>query len=418
MSLKHIKQIGFATLIILTMLLLCSCSQKITDQDRLIKEIQTAVPDAEFVDVETENGVEEGELNKYYTFKNKDFSFVVHNSLTKDSVFGLLQNGYTHSYFGELLKVKESNIEKIAKDNNVTLYNKTDTNKDELDALKNKDGVLCICSAGNYEFSKSALMTFYIDNASQFDDINQFLNDIKKELKDYVFLKDTKMIKGTLTIAVCTNDNIPNKTYLPATVNKIEISVVKDKMDRYNTFADWSEYLYKNHVNDGNIKDENVDLTDFHPFKINKFYINDKLVESEKYEVEALYNLDKKGYYTPVCFGCKFDYNGGVEDYLQREIIQKCHSNSDYKIDEKKDTTTYKINGDKFSIIYNDYSKEKLKFYKNGKKMDIEALSSINGNSAGATYYYYISIDDFAMLCGMEVDKIDTENRAIYLTMK
>ena len=77
------------------------------------------------------------------------------------------------------------------------------------------------------------------------------------------------------------------------------------------------------------------------------------------------------------------------------------------------------IGKDKFVIDRNDFSStDDLVFTKNGKTLDIEELSQINMTAPGPSYYKFIPVDDFAMLCGMKVDNINVRDGAVYLELK
>ena len=140
--------------------------------------------------------------------------------------------------------------------------------------------------------------------------------------------------------------------------------------------------------------------------------INGREFTSERYDTRILYNLREGKYYTIVCFGTKLDYNGGVEDYLQREILESYYPDCAYTIEDG--TTIYRIGGDSYRV---DRGEDGLTFYRNGERLPIEAVSEVDRQSTGATYYYWIPLDDFASLLGMRVERV-TDEAALLVTAR
>lgn len=159
-----------------------------------------------------------------------------------------------------------------------------------------------------------------------------------------------------------------------------------------------------------NVKLSN-ELLDSIPQKyIRALYINGNPYQSEAYEIEFLYNLEDERYYALVGFGIEIEYNGGVKDYLQREIIESYYPDADYSISTKDQTSSYQIGDDHYLITR---QKNGLKFFKNSQELKIKSYSQLSGTSTGATYYYWISVDDFAALMGMSVDSVQKDG--VYL---
>ena len=125
------------------------------------------------------------------------------------------------------------------------------------------------------------------------------------------------------------------------------------------------------------------------------------------------FNLEDKRYYAPVGFGIDIEYNGGVEDHLQREIIKAYYPDSGYAISMKEQTTTYQLGNDHYLI---ERQRDSLTFYKNGRKLQIENYLELSSTHTGAAYFFWISVDDFASIMGMSVEKV--EDDGVYLRMK
>ncbi|MBS6860455.1 MAG: hypothetical protein DBX51_02580 [Clostridiales bacterium] len=57
-----------------------------------------------------------------------------------------------------------------------------------------------------------------------------------------------------------------------------------------------------------------------------------------------------------------------------------------------------------------------LSFFCSGEELPIEANSEIDRQHAGASYYYWISLDDFALLMGMRVERVT--DQAVFLAVE
>ena len=414
---RNFKPFLILFILIISILTLCGCNQKITDQEKLISKIESIVPDAKFKDMKEEPGEEEGEIIRIYKFRANGVDFSIKNMLLREDYFGNLTNSYRHDYLKQITNEKKSDIEKIATKYNIAIQFNGFDSTEESDTFKTQNSVACYYNDGEGDWGDKILLTFYVDDNKAFDDIDDFLYDLKKELEDYIPLKNEKMFKSFISLSINTKEKIHGKTYEPNTINDISMNFVEEEMGRYDTFINWSDYLYKNYVYNNQIIDIDVNLDNFKPHILNKLYINDELFRPKRddYKTEFVYNIEDEQYYAIVCFGCKFDYNGGVEDYVQREIIQKYYPDSRYEIDTKFNKTSYKIGRDRFVIDRNDFATDgDLVFTRNKQTLNIKELSAINTTIPGPSYFKFIPLEDFAMLCGLKVDGIDIEGEAVY----
>ena len=172
---------------------------------------------------------------------------------------------------------------------------------------------------------------------------------------------------------------------------------------------------FKADVEEGLVSDVGLsqELLDAIPQKyIRSLYINGKPYQSEDYEICFLYNILDETYYTRVGFGVKLNYNGGVEDYLQREIIESYYPEAEYTISPRAQTSTYTIGADQYLVKRRD---DGLTFFKNDTELQIAAYQELSGTHTGATYYFWVSVDDFATLLGMTVDKVEEDG--VYLLL-
>lgn len=143
---------------------------------------------------------------------------------------------------------------------------------------------------------------------------------------------------------------------------------------------------------------------------IRSLYINGALYQSQDYEICFLYNVDDGRYYTRVGFGVKIDYNGGVEDYLQREIIEAYYPDCGYSISQQEKTSSYTIGADHYLIRRKGDS---WMFLKNGEDLHIPYQAIISGTHTGAAYYVWVPADNFAALLGMSLEKVEKDG--VYL---
>lgn len=145
---------------------------------------------------------------------------------------------------------------------------------------------------------------------------------------------------------------------------------------------------------------------------IRALYINGEPYVSGRYEIRFLYSLEDGRYYAPVGFGIKISYNGGVEDHLQREIIKAYYPDARYQISMEDQTTTYQIGTDRFQV---QRGRDSLTFWKNGRELPIRFYHERSGTHTGAEYFYWVTVEDFAMLMGMSVDRVEPEG--VYLRL-
>ena len=76
------------------------------------------------------------------------------------------------------------------------------------------------------------------------------------------------------------------------------------------------------------------------------------------------------------------------------------------------------IASEKYNISFIYDNDNYMIFYKNDEDMKIENFYKIGISSSGASYNRYISVDDFAKIMEMEVERVDTTTGVVYLTMK
>lgn len=412
-------------LLILPMLCfaLTGCNDKLREEDEIISIVEDELPNCKFVNVKSsidDNGKEQ----KEYRFKNNDFEFCLIDYLSEDS-FGFDTNAVSTTYLQETLKHNKEKLLKLLDDYNIKIYDKTQESFDneKLETFKKNEGILLIFDISEYnayETNFSFLIEKYKDIETIYDFIKDFYNIIEKYIPDKPFSLENFPIDIQISTKKVLNPDKYNKNSVYLLHTNFSVEGLE-----FDYAEKWSKYEYASAVKDGYIFDSAIDVNKVKPFKLDKLYIDGELYESERYETNFYYNIDDEKYYTIVSFGMQFEYNGGVDDYLQREIIQKYHPKSNYTITDSKDTSEYRIGLNKYKVKWSDHGldsvsgdRDELLFYKNGKKLDIKNIYYLGNHSAGASYNKYISVDDFAKIMEMKVEKINIEERAVYLSTK
>lgn len=402
---------------------LTGCNDKLREENEIISIVEDELPNCEFVNVKSsidDNGKEQ----KEYKFKNDDFEFCLIDYLSEDS-FGFDTNAVSTTYLQETLKHNKEKLLKLLDDYNIKIYDKTQESFDneKLENFKKNEGILLIFDISEYnayETNFSFLIEKYKDIETIYDFIKDFYNIIEKYIPDKPFSLENFPIDIQISTKKVLNPDKYNKNSVYLLHTNFSVEGLE-----FDYAEKWSKYEYASAVKDGYIFDSAIDVNKVKPFKLDKLYIDGELYESERYETNFYYNIDDEKYYTIVSFGMQFEYNGGVDDYLQREIIQKYHPKSNYTITDSKDTSEYRIGLNKYKVKWSDHGldsvsgdRDELLFYKNGKKLDIKNIYYLGNHSAGASYNKYISVDDFAKIMEMKVEKINIEERAVYLSTK
>ena len=75
-------------------------------------------------------------------------------------------------------------------------------------------------------------------------------------------------------------------------------------------------------------------------------------------------------------------------------------------------TTAYQIGPNRFQV---QRGRNSLTFRKNGQKLPIRYYHERSGTHTGAEYFYWVTVEDFAMLMGMSVDRVEPEG--VYLRL-
>lgn len=367
------KQILVLFLVLLALISLTGCAN-LQNNREVEAGITKAFPDA--VILQTESGKDQnGYRCKQYTIDNKGVVFTYKN-YQKDSFFfsGTVTDS-SNDYSEQLLAFFAEEIEEIAKKYSVQVE----------------------------EIGSSIQMENHITDMQQIGTGAQAFQEMYLLLQDYLPQTTLNWLDFQLDFRTFYDQN-----------QKQLLSVEKQGDWDYSYARNLLYLNFKADVDMGLVSNVKLskELLDCIPQKyIRALYINEEPYQSEAYEIEFLYNLEDERYYALVGFGIDIDYNGGVKDYLQREIIESYYPDAGYSISRKDQSSAYQIGDDHYLIAR---QKNGLKFLKNGQDLKIKSYNQLSGTSTGASYYYWISVDDFAALMGMSVDRVQEDGVYLY----
>ncbi|WP_455713951.1 hypothetical protein [Anaerosporobacter sp.] len=218
-------------------------------------------------------------------------------------------------------------------------------------------------------------------------------------------------------------------------LSNINITMYKDDKQFYSTNLSWInkldkeksiEYLqlfYVEGVRQEEYIDATVDedmLTNMPRIVIEELVINGNQYTSKKYDPQFVYSVDEQEWLTLVGYGVILDYNGNVQDYMQREIITE-YLDGDYDIDNENNITRYTISNDSYEVYFpfdDEGIKDEYYFMKNNQKLNIKLSEcpSLWGDSE-ANYFAYIKLSDWAELLNMDYT-VDNKEGVVILNSK
>lgn len=337
--------------------------------------IREILPDAVILNVETGTR-SKGHKFKRFTVDNKGIIFIFENYQATDTMFGGTVAFTEANYAEKLFEYFAQEIEEILKKHHIEMDDR---------------------------ISGSAInLTNRITDMAGLDASASALEEIYRLVEDYI-------PKETL-------DWFPFDIKFWTLYGERELILIEKQGDWDYSYYRQLLYLnFKNAVDMGLVKDVELSeemLASIPQKYIRALYINGEPYQSDRYEIRFLYNLEDKRYYALVGFGIDIEYNGGVEDHLQREIIKYYYPDSGYSISMKDQTTSYQIGNDHYLI---ERQRDSLTFYKNGRKLSIKNYTELSSTNTGATYFFWISVDDFASIMGMSVEKVGEDG--VYLRM-
>lgn len=356
----------FSILLFLLSGILTGCG-RLQNTFEVKREIKLVLPDAAVLDVESGTRSNTSYRFKRYTIDNKGIVFTYENYQGQETLFDTTAAFSENNYCEALFEFFQSDIDSIAEKYHVEIE----------------------------VHSSYVWITNDISHMKEIDNGINAMQEIYTLIENYI----PEIELGWFEFSI----------YLETTNFGRAQNILIEKQGDWDA-SYYQQLLYMNlkaAAEQGLVTEVEMpqELLDTIPQKyIRNLYVNGEPYQSDKYEICFLYNIEDGMYYTPVGFGIELDYNGGVEDYLQREIIEFYYPDADYTISMKDQTSSYKIGNDHYIVKRRG---DGLVFMKNGRDLPIAHEKEISDTHPGADYYYWISIDDFALLLGMSVDAVD-----------
>ena len=414
------KRYALFTLVVLTMLTLTGCGDKeLFTQEEVVEAYVNNIPNVEFIGVTHEEAADQWGEN-IYTFSNGDFTFEVENYMEVDSMFGISRNEIDCDYFYEMCKYLNDDLQKAAEDSGLTYELVSDSKYKDVEA----DTVRIDSYGSTYTYSNDLDIEYYIKDFSSIEKVEKHKDILYELIEKYMPTASTKRIHAdNVEYAIKYVDNEAIKEMIEHPDRKSwtaygwEHPAILDEMTAVRHIK-YFENLYAYRVRLGEVIDEKLSVAQAKEYKaneINKLYIDGVEFNSEYFEenIKFRYDPHTDKYYTQVLFGKDDSSTGGSWDYIQREIIEKTYKDSTYITDNKKDETEYVINGNRYKADKqkkDDYVTYKIS--RNGFVLDTEYNNWLNRYKLSTAY---ISLDDFATILEMRVDKVDNEEMAVYL---
>lgn len=367
---------------IISLLFLSGCNERLRRSDDIVKGIGNTFPNAEFVNTYEKEENSDGEKTVVYQFNNGEFDFAVNDILQKDSLFGILNNSQTTDYASKVYYLKEDIINEEIK-------------KSGIDA--------------EIEPSTTVLSSTISVNIKQFSDIRkgfELLDTFYSIIEEYLPNSESS-VSGNISL----NFHISNGERLKSTTKTpyLKHSYSTEEQER-NIIQ-----LYIQKIREGTISDDTVPndiLKEYKPMYLKHIYVNNELYTGE-YEPNIIYNPNDKEYYICVGYGISVDYNGGVNDGINRDIVTKYHKNTGYQINNGLRITEYSIGNDNYKVKRDRKSGE-LTFYRNNEVLNVPNFEEISGQHSNAVYFRFISLHDFADVCGLVLTSIDEDTNSVH----
>lgn len=386
--------------------ILGGCNDELKEEEEMVADINVFLPGAELIEYieraakseyyekETEDSVDSADSRDYqnmervYTFKYKEITFTV-----REYQYGLgiwrtteLENNYAEQLSEFFNEEKISEISDNVKNANISVAH------------------------NNYVL----YFTDYVNSFAEIPNGVSAFEEIYAAIYDYLPITDPDDFDVRVTFEVSgprTKTESCDEVYRYVA----KFSAISQKSD-----IDWgyeNERVlmeYKNLADNGYILDPTLtqDAGEDIPVKeINTLYINGEEYVSENYDIRFVYDINTEKYYTEM--GGK--YNDIADEYLIKEILESYYPDCNYSTEN--DIMTYRIG----TVDYRVERAHKampgtLFLYRDGKKKYIKTRSEMYGYTSYIGNRF-IDINAFADLLGMSVEKIDTVNKVIYLSV-
>ena len=381
----------FLTLTILFLLFCLTGCANLQEEETMISEITSIIDGSKYIKTEQpldEDGTADVSQKIYY-FEGKEFDFTVTDYI-ESSGGGLPYNDQMTDYYEKLLEFKNEEIHEL-------------TNEYDFEIVVDDP------------WQEGLEIEIKITSFQQIKEAYAFCVKLYSLLEKYVPKRTSDIFPHECSLDIKTTSE--SGSYLYGA--KFEFIQGGFKINEKDIA--FTEAYYVEDVRNGELIDSTVGSKHFEKFKpltLDAIYINGKEFKSEKEEKPRIvFNIADGKYYITVGYGAEFAYNGGVNDYINREIIEEYYPGSNYEINADKNYSTYEIDGDKYKVTRNDKTHD-YRFYKNSKELDIKDYEEVTGYHSGATYFRLVKAEDFAELTGLKLVEIDYNSGIVYFETK
>ncbi len=255
------------------------------------------------------------------------------------------------------------------------------------------------------------------------------------------FLGEVYELLGEMLIDEAPNGNPMHFVPIQFYIRKGDINVLSGKLkENFSSYAEagedyfkrCAEIAYMHEVRSGKLQDSEITEEHFAeiPQKIiRELYINGEKFESKRYSPKFFYDVEIDDYVVYAGYGIATEYDGGVIDAMQQEIIEN-YLGEGYKTSSITQTATYSIGADSFEITcprkwyFADLERkecvelDRCEFRKNGELLSIKPRKEPRfwGEEAGKCFFY-LALSDYAELLDMDYS-IDGQAGIIRLTAR
>ncbi len=287
------------------------------------------------------------------------------------------------------------------------------------------------CMLKSYEYKiRDAAIDMDVEYSISDWTLKVYVNDLDDIDNCIFFLSEVYDVLKEMLIDTAPDNNPMIFHPVRIRIMKDDVEILSDHLSKLFTYFDEEseKYLslgakvaFVHEAQNGNIQDFSVteDIYAEIPRKhIGELYINGKRFESEKYTPEFTFSVIQNEYMVRVGYGIEVEYNGGVKDEMQREIIEN-YLGGHYNVRDHFHETSYGIGSDRFRIHCprnaDGVKLTQCKFEKNGEVLDIKAYDEPPfWGHRGATYFFYLTLEDYAELLNMDY-RVDNQAGVVHL---
>lgn len=406
------KKIVFLSLFFMLILSFSGCFARLENKKRIENNCEKYFPASEFVRIESKT-----DEKVVYIFKTDKFEFKVQNYIMpKTSERFFPEEAYDTDYLDSLCCAMHNDIAGICEKYGFAFDNYF------YDSLTPNKDVTYESSYLSLNWCYGISYVYHVENGEDIAKIPALMKEIEDVMSPYYPTGDCEYFEMKKSFCICCKEE---KFFDEPFENSFSGNAGEYLFRNYeNTMIDdiWpfsfddavltAEYNYTALIVENSIYDDSFRADNFKPRFLTELIINGEKIENE--EIYFLYNPLDGQYYFPLCFSADLTYNEMYKTYPYMEIIETYYSNSQVMILPDENKIIYDINGCSYELRDN----EGLEIYKDGTQLMIPSYDAVNLFQTNAAFVSYISVNDFADIMEMDVEKIDETNNKIYFKVR